>query len=38
MFNYLNDGLIADNVNRKDVSKDRNKWAREKILSIREPW
>ena len=30
--------LIADNVNRKDVSKDRNKWAREKILSIREPW
>ena len=30
--------LIADNVNRKDVSIERNKWARDKILSIKEPW
>ncbi|MBR5598678.1 MAG: hypothetical protein IKW39_01415 [Alphaproteobacteria bacterium] len=30
--------LIADNVSRKDVSADRNKWARNKILSIKEKW
>ena len=30
--------LIADNVNRKDVSAERNKWARDKILSIKEKW
>ena len=30
--------LIADNVSRKDVSADRNKWARDKILSIKEKW
>ena len=30
--------LIADNVNRKGVSAKRNKWARDKILSIKEKW
>ena len=30
--------LIADNVSRKDISAERNKWARDKILSIKEKW
>ena len=30
--------LIADNVSRKDISAERNKWAKDKILSIKEPW
>ena len=30
--------LIADNVSRKDISAERNKWTRDKILSIKEKW
>jgi hypothetical protein len=30
--------LITDNVSRKDVSIDRNNWAKNKILSIKQPW